>query len=774
MEQQPLTVRVDGCELVAVPAIHFHHVFAREIYRLCDDPATRPDVVAVEMGPIRTHAIRAWMEELEIGPPSCKPLPVMLGLLSRNRLIRASLSEKAMELQKTTGKDLSELSPAVLKRELGYSGHTLVPLSPTDSIIEAVRCAVELEISAFGVDLDEMPGCRHRPASIQDPLEAHMDLQGYVARNAAWAAYGSDEEIDPRREFVMVARLKGLLRRYGRVLFTGGLSHWARIQKLLLDPSLRPADIPEAHGEHKEVFKRVIVHPLIAIDHMDLFPSLVKEYVDTRGHLDKHSGSPGASSGPLNVLRLFERELEKAYRSYFLGESSMHDRRRKNREVELIRSYEGYLSNLCLLHQHDVPSLFLAIRTAKEMISREFSRALTDSFMEFPWATPQEHPDCGILGPGARLISDPNAGVLLEQKSGNESLIIWDSGPSWGNPRDPKPAYEWQAVESLQNRFRVSRSKHTWLPWDRLVTALCARAMELSASTCRVEVAREFSGSMLGGIHMKETIRSYAKGCDRLYVRDFVKKPCQGKVSIDGFPVVWLIDVQNDAKSDWQVLHVPLMYLEPYLKDRFLFDRVRASRGDSMIAVIAYARRNVDHAAQMEKAEVSTDRHKGALYYLPLPWNNQQFARWAEHTGYSRTPICRDTSLESQGAELRHLFKHRHGIDLEKYHWSTAMIMLAIPYARKVLPVVIPPDFRIERAAHDMAASHRVRLSPVPLKKFDPTEVEKLATCYLVPIITHDPQCIYSEQVEEAIGEKQTANQHMVPKVIREFGLPDF
>ena len=78
----------------------------------------------------------------------------------------------------------------------------------------------------------------------------------------------------------MAARLKGLLRQHGTVLFTGGLAHWVSIQRLLADETLRPADVPAAAGGGAA--RRVLVHPVLATHQMDLFPDITALYQDHR------------------------------------------------------------------------------------------------------------------------------------------------------------------------------------------------------------------------------------------------------------------------------------------------------------------------------------------------------------------------------------------------------------------------------------------------------------------------------------------------------------
>ena len=190
MLPEPLTVEVGSSELLVVPAIHFNHVFAREVNRICSDPEYRPEAIAVELGPRAATEVKVWLKELGVGTKARKKLPVMLGLTRGNRTIRSSFKNKAFQLQQKTGKDLSDLPPEVLHRELGYAGRAVLYLCPTDSIIEAIRCSVELELPVYGVDLEESASGNYHPALIQDPLGADGDLAAYVLENGAFPSMG--------------------------------------------------------------------------------------------------------------------------------------------------------------------------------------------------------------------------------------------------------------------------------------------------------------------------------------------------------------------------------------------------------------------------------------------------------------------------------------------------------------------------------------------------------------------------------------------------------
>ena len=158
-----LTLDYRGHTLIAVPAVHYRAVFAEMVNRICADEETRPAAVAVELEPGAAAAVAAWLRELGVAPGG-KPLPYVLGLLARNRLIHPRFRAAALRLQETTGYQLQELSPRLLARELGYVPTELLPLTPTDSITEAIRCALELDLAlgfAFATHLHIGPLAAH-------------------------------------------------------------------------------------------------------------------------------------------------------------------------------------------------------------------------------------------------------------------------------------------------------------------------------------------------------------------------------------------------------------------------------------------------------------------------------------------------------------------------------------------------------------------------------------------------------------------------------------
>ncbi len=189
-----LEIQHEGSILLAVPAIHYKAVFAEEVHRLCLHQVSRPDAIAVELDPESLEALILFLKALGVREGSQTQLPCMLGLISTN-----SVQAK---------------------------GHSVLALSATDSIIEAVRLSIELGIPVHGIDTPDFPVPTMPEQLLEDSVDAWKCFSGYIERNESAAHLTRDKAIDTKREQVMVAKLKWILSKYSRVLYTGGLAHW--------------------------------------------------------------------------------------------------------------------------------------------------------------------------------------------------------------------------------------------------------------------------------------------------------------------------------------------------------------------------------------------------------------------------------------------------------------------------------------------------------------------------------------------------------------------
>src|SRR5215470_10794328 len=359
-----LHLKLNDASIWFVPSVHFRLAFVEEVNRLCS--SEKPDAVVVELGPQTAAAATAWLRDLSVGPgPGSLRLPCMLGLIKPNRRIRASFRAAAVRLQELTGKELHELAPEVLRENLGYSAVSILPLSSTDSIVEALRCALELNSPLYGVDLEDTAERRQKTIMLQDPASAADEFEKYVTHNVAFAEQQRDEEIDARRELAMAARLKALSEKHRRIVFVCGLAHWRKLLNLLETQALQPSPYPQVSEEELSIFQRVLMHPMLAVYHVDTFPVFSETYEGERRSASQPRARYGSSREwwPHGV---FLRMLEETYRKHFTDVSG-EQLDRAFEDLEAKSDFEQLLRNFCTLRQRLTPDIYSSAVVAKGM-----------------------------------------------------------------------------------------------------------------------------------------------------------------------------------------------------------------------------------------------------------------------------------------------------------------------------------------------------------------------------------------------------------------------
>ena len=722
----------------------------------------------MELGPETAHSALSWMSELGVGTLDVRPFPVMLALLKRNRMIRASFKEKAFRLQRESGKDITELSPDVLKRELGFSEYTVLFLSPIDSIIEGLRCGLELGVPVQGVDLEDAADGDYVPALIEDAHIAGKDFELYMARNVGRADAYRDEETDFRRELTMAARLKTLMIKYQRVVFTCGMAHWVKIHSLLHDDTIQPAVQVEISPSQDRRYKRVVVHPQLAASYVDLFPAVIRSYENRR-----KPASQGFASARqrrwIDTAGLFQRTLKRVYKKSFSQKDPSLGVSGAAPNLDTLKSFEMYLGNLCRLRHTQVPDLFMTVQAGKDLIGGEFATELARAFMKFPWTSPKKHPGCALLSPSSESGRRPGTVTFIEDGSRTGKDFFVRSTLSNSEPlTEGLAAYEWDEAEEY-----VSGSEyHAWHPWNCLISLLSFQALKKCSRKNHVKHSLLFEGSILNGIDVKSTIRAYSRGEEQVYVRDFLCESRPDSPSLlEAFPVVWLLSPEEHPKSTWNVLVEPSRFMRKHIQDKESFQKVVNAGGSSMVVVIGYGSSVDSQHAFPGGQDIRIERYHGILMFQPISWSNRQFARWAELTRYKRNPFCTTPLLGAWGnSDLERFYSQEHGILLKDCDWRTALILLALPFTRAVLTVVIPAGYRLEKGVYEKAKSYGVNIVTTQASAYSQEHISRISICHLAPAIKIDPECAYSRKVEQAIGESQMAYQHLLPPELTNFG----
>jgi hypothetical protein len=768
MDDLPIAVRFENSELRVIPAKHYCHIFAHAVNRICSASDPRPEAVAVELGPGICVAASIWLRELGMGSSSSKVLPVMLALTKRNRMIHPSFKERSIKLQNNVGKDLSELHPETLLHELGYSSHSVLFMSPGDSIIEALRCALELNIPAYGVDLEETATGIRRPVVIQDPNSIPEGIAAFVAHNLTFTRASRDEEIDTRREIVMAARLKAILLGHKRVLFTCGMAHWLRIQELLLDKTVQPSPIGDSPTRIAAEYRRVVVHPVIAAQHMDPFPPLVHAYEKGRSRAGKLTRR-AKTKLPIQAEQIYLSCLKSAYEKYFLTGTSASPMSERSHDIEALSLFEQYINNLCLLNHCTVPDLALIAQAASQMMSHGFEQTVINEFMTYPWVSPKDYPNCGVLQPPSDSGQGHGDAIIVDGSSVIEGPMFIQSVPCRERSKQAHHiSFEWNEMQTS----KLLPAAYTWRPWEYLITSMSYRAISSGISRRTKIDPVVFEGSLLDGIDMKSTVRAWSRGSKLIYVRDVLYEKTPGVVNpMDGFPIVWILNPGNHSNSYWKVLHEPSSFMEQHIRDKASFLRLKNTRGANLVALLAYGFTAMKERNPSKSEEYHVDHYHGIAVFQPICWTNRQYARWAEGTRYKRNPYCHDAHISQLGpSELVDAYASEYGFNINDHDWETALMLMALPYAHNLLTVVAPDKYRISNLVLEKARTMHVSVAIASLESFKSEELSELACGPMVPVIAIEPEVKYSRSLEKVIGEPQTTNRDLVPLEWLNFG----
>ena len=340
---------------------------------------------------------------------------------------------------------------------------------------------------------------------------------------------------------------------------------------------------------------------------------------------------------------------------------------------------------------------------------------LTKTFMDVPWAKPKTFPDCALLCSADG--SKERGHVTLTEPTGKESVFyVRTTRSAAGSPPTLEIPFRWPEDGETQTSWRIDGSLHTWLPWDRLVTALSIRAMEHAMRKRTAVMPAKFEGSLLDGIDTKPTIRAFSRGEEQFYVREPAKGENAEADLSPSFPVVWILNPHDPAETAWTMLREPCSYMERYIRDRRSLAHVVKERGSNMTAIMAYGSRS----AMSYDSAVKKECYQGILLFQPICWTNEQFARWAESTGYRRNPFFESGFFESDLGLVRKLLARDHLQPDDGARASTVLLLAALPFAKQTLVVVAPAGYHVDRTVLQHAKRLDVEILLVPLKPVFP------------------------------------------------------
>jgi hypothetical protein len=752
-----------GSFLDIVPAVHYRVPFAQTVNQIACDTASRPDAIAVELGPGVAVAATRWLREIGVGPETRKSLPCMLGLKQQQRYIAPELREKATAMQLESGLPLEELPPDVLALELNYHSSLVLPLSPTDSIIEALRCALELDIPVYGVDLDEHAAIASDAILFPDTAAATDRVEAYLDENEGLLASTLPGRVNRRREYAMAARLKELLLNHKRVLFSGGLAHRKRLLQLIRAPEvLATTNIEKlANIDPADKFQRVVIHPALAVAYLDRLPAVVRMYERQRRH--PLLGNPRTTSNSVLVDGLFDATLRHGIRNHLRNPNCLSQGAGKlSRMIDfprLVKAHEG-------LSLREVPSVASTLRCAGVFISESFAVSVAKTFFKFPWAQVDDYEDCKLLAPcdeSQFVVRGEGISYQLKREAGIGKIIRIDS--------DGRPFENSSTQEPEAGCGRSAGYHFTWTPWEALVTGLCDDAIVFGLDRQPQRVSEAFTGSMQRGIAFKETLRARARG-DRT-IQVYVEPPGKTVSPADpteGWPVVWIFDNKPRGDSVWSDLIVPLSWIEPFLSHDSAPGDLYKSSDTSLSSLVCFQDESRNPQTNLSNSVVHASTLRGMIVFGPVFHHDQQYARWLELSRGLRNPLFSRSSPQGVPACLSQHCDSM-GTPLGRLSWQTDIVRMAIPYGGRHITVVAPRHFNLDSRVFKEAARLGKSISQVSLDRFSDSDVQRAQTNLMVLGTGQGNSPQYTSDAKSSIDEKHKCFARRMPEKWERFGL---
>ncbi len=764
------TIAINGSTLRAVPAMHYRAVFAKEVNRLCAHEATRPDAIAVELGVHLVKEIVIWMEEMGFGPSGRIILPCMIGLIAENRLIHPDFRNTVFFLQQRYKEPLRNIDPVILKHFLHFSAKHVVGLSSTDSIIEAIRCAIELGIPVYGIDMDECSMGEEEQLLLEDPSTPAFDLEQYVMQNEKIAARARDPYVDDRRETVMAARLKTILSMHKQVLFTCGLAHWEKIRQLLTSPEIRQADILVPEQQPK--ISRVLLHPFIALRFMDVYPALSTLYENCRHHPSVHC----SESAPLaDAGQLIRKILDKTYLKFYdethqnvLGGSLVPD-------YGKIPEFERLLSSTRLIAHQGVPSMATLGAVAASIMSTDFSKILFAQLMDIgrPWATPAQFPGLPLISNAPVGISVLKSPVIDQQCQLNEVEQGGDDkGAVCKKKSDPFTVHyrhgnrighdvfrhwEWDDEPKEKGGYTYTPA-WMWPPCEALLYGTANEAAKMATAHTNETISAQFEGSLYEGLDTRASMRSVIRGENRIYIR----KPSFSKTTIipngkSPDPTVFLFCSHEEGlQSSWSIL-VGGLNIGSFVKNKSRFEEVTKKHGSTFFSSIA-----LDHSIKVPqtlKPHVDEMNMLEGITLFGNPCiNARQSACWIEDNDYRCCPVTNHSSVSRLIKDYQRLYQ----MDIDEDDWQTSLIQFAIPFAKERVVVVAPTKYRLSRKLHAEAKRRKISLALLPLTRFPVVKIAEMRK-RLSARSTDPDGIIFPRETEIAIGQQADHYRDLLP-----------
>lgn len=370
-----------------------------------------------------------------------------------------------------------------------------IPIFPSDSMIEALRLARENRLPTALIDLAVSDYSIQQPALAVPDDEAigSLGLAGFYTAVAPRLPRPEPKGPDSRREAHMAARLRDLATRFERILFVCGMTHWEPIK----------AHLAAGTGEAQAHALESVESPFLAKLGLKARHALLEEmpYLVLHYELSRRFGVPFGKD------RLLRRLVQEARTAPALREEHYSPRE--------LRNLLQYAYKLAVADKRVSPDLYNLLLSAKQTLGDDYAIELMDRALAYPYEDTEDMPEIEF-DPASQGFWMQGRRITLQRR-----LPL---------PLDPETRHDWLQLKIQRKKTDELPKGYTplWfffgffshIPEDLVLEGFIDRLEDKLASEPAVQQVKlhEFSGSLMDGIDMRETIRHYPQG--KIFVRE--------------------------------------------------------------------------------------------------------------------------------------------------------------------------------------------------------------------------------------------------------------
>lgn len=414
---------------------------------------------------------------------------------------------------------------------LNYSvdEYEYIPIFPSDSMIEAIRLAKDNNIPISMIDLAMENYKIFDDFSPPDDYAINsIGLKEFYKINNPY--FTKKNNYETKRESNMAFHLNRLSKLYNKILFIGGMAHWENIKEFIEDKTFM--------FHHHEIEN--IETPFLAKPSQKSLAYLMSEIP----YIVFHYELARRFNLPFDKWKIILKMIGEAKQSPVLEEENFN-----TREINNLIQYSLKLANI---DNEIIPDLYNLLLSAKQTLGDDYAMELLDLAKKYPFLEEEDLPVIDI-DKDSFLLSGRK--ITLKRKLPNFSL-------------DPNTNNQWEKLEILRKKKDELPDDYisSWfffgfyshIPEDIVLEGFIDRLENKALNELIKEPkTREFSGSLLDGIDLRETIRDYTN--KKIYVKEYKKESLDigawliifdNELSFEKYPWAMTLSAEHDNESD--------------------------------------------------------------------------------------------------------------------------------------------------------------------------------------------------------------------------------